>query len=58
MLIGVGARDNWYNGARVDADIGFLNARSVPHQVVRFEGGHEFTEEFRQAAGAWLAKLS
>jgi predicted esterase len=57
VLIGVGSRDSWYSGARVDADIAFLQARSVPHEVVRFDGGHEFTEEFRRAAGAWLERL-
>jgi predicted esterase len=57
VLIGVGSRDSWYNGARVDADIAFLLARSVPHEVVRFDGGHEFTDEFRATAGEWLGKL-
>jgi predicted esterase len=54
VLIGVGDRDSWY-GARVESDVEFLKSRNIPHQVVRFAGGHEFTEEFRRAAGAWLA---
>ena len=57
VLIGVGSRDSWYSGARVDADIAFLQQRGVPHDVVRYEGGHEFTEEFRRAAGEWLGRL-
>lgn len=57
VLIGVGSRDNWYSGARVDADIAFLQSRSVPHHVVRFDGGHEFTDEFREAAGEWLKRI-
>ena len=56
VLIGVGSRDDWY-GARVDADIAFLKARSVPHEVVRFDGGHEFTDAFRQTAGKWLERI-
>ncbi|HEX5070788.1 MAG TPA: dienelactone hydrolase family protein, partial [Vicinamibacterales bacterium] len=56
VLIGVGSRDTWY-GDRVAADIACLQARSVPHEVVRYEGGHEFTDEFRRAAGTWLARL-
>jgi predicted esterase len=57
VLIGVGSRDSWYSGARVDADVAFLEARSIPHEVVRFDGGHEFTDEFRRAAGEWLARI-
>jgi len=55
VLIGVGDTDQWY-GARVDADVAFLQSRGIPHDVVRFAGGHEFTAEFRQAAGAWLER--
>ena len=54
-LIGCGRRDMWY-GEKVDADAAFLAARGIAHDVVRFEGGHEFTDEFRAAAGAWLAR--
>jgi predicted esterase len=57
VLIGVGSLDNWYNGARVDADIALLQKRNVVHEVVRYDGGHEFTDEFRRAAAAWLARL-
>jgi predicted esterase len=57
VLIGVGSSDSWYSGARVDADIAFLQSRSVPHEIVRFDGGHEFTDEFRRAAGEWLEKI-
>lgn len=57
VLIGAGRDDKWY-GARVDSDVKFLESRGVSHEVVRFEGGHEFTEEFRNAAGNWLQRLS
>jgi predicted esterase len=56
-LIGVGDRDTWYGGARANADIEFLKSRSVPHEVVHFSGGHEFTDEFRAAVGQWLSNL-
>jgi predicted esterase len=58
VLIGVGSRDSWYSGARADADLAFLQQRGIQHDVVRYEGGHEFTDEFREAAGRWLAKLT
>lgn len=57
VLIGVASRDTWYSGARSDADIAFLEQRGIPHEVVRFDGGHEFSEEFREAAGRWLGRV-
>jgi predicted esterase len=55
VLLGAGIDDKWY-GARVDSDVQFLESRGVNHEVVRFTGGHEFTEEFRNAAGNWLQR--
>jgi len=56
-LIGVGSRDQWYAGERAEEDIKLLEDRGVRHQVVRFEGGHDFTQEFRVAAGRWVQTL-
>ena len=56
VLIGIGARDIWYQ-AKVDADLQFLRDRGISPHVVRFDGGHEFTEEFRAAVGDWIARL-
>jgi predicted esterase len=56
VLIGVGSRDDWY-GARVDSDVAFLAGRGITHELVRFDGGHEFTDEFRRALGGWLVAL-
>jgi predicted esterase len=52
-LVGCGTKDTWY-GARLESDVAFLEARTIPHEVVRFQGGHEFTDEFREAVGRWL----
>ncbi len=57
VLIGVGKSEQWYSGAKLDEDLAFLSARRIDHAVVRFEGGHEWTEEFRNAAGAFLAAI-
>lgn len=54
VLVGCGTRDTWY-GARVESDLAFLQSRGIPHDVVRFEGGHEITDELRAALGAWLS---
>lgn len=53
VLLGCGDRDEWY-AARVESDIDFLRSRRIAHDVIRFAGGHEFTDEFRAAAGQWL----
>ncbi len=58
VLIGVGHLEQWYSSDKVDQDEAFLTARSIEHSVVRFKGGHEWTEEFRNAAGAFLAGLT
>ena len=54
VLIGVGDAEKWYDAGKLRTDVSFLESRRVPHEVVRFRGGHEWTDEFRAAAGAWL----
>ena len=57
VLLGAGERDTWFTPAKVDADAAFLAAHQVPHDVVRFAGGHEWTDEFRDAVGRWLQRI-
>jgi len=57
VLIGVGTNEQWYSGAKLEDDLKFLQDRGIEHSVVRFEGGHEWTEEFRTAAGEFLAAI-
>jgi predicted esterase len=57
VLIGAGVTDFWYTPPKVDADVAFLESRDLPHEVVRFSAGHEWTDEFRAAAGAWLERV-
>lgn len=57
VLIGAGTRDIWFN-QKLDADVGFLASRRIPHRVVRFDGAHEWTDEFRAEVGRWLADRS
>jgi predicted esterase len=58
VLIGVGDRETWYVGRKLDDDIAFLTERGVDHQVVRFAGGHEWTAEFCDAAARWLESVA
>ena len=57
VLIGAGVRDTWF-GKRLDADLAFLAAHAIPHEVVRYDGAHEWTPEFTTAAGRWLGVLA
>ena len=57
VLIGCGVRDEWYAGDRVNSDRKFLESKQIPHEIVMFNGGHEFTDEFRTAAGAWIDRI-
>ena len=54
VLIGVGKEERWYVPDELDADVDFLKAQHVNHEIIRFEGGHQWTSEFRTAAGRWL----
>jgi len=57
-LIGVGDREEWYVGDTLEADLTFLTSRGVTHERVRFDGGHEWTAEFRDDAGRFIASLA
>jgi predicted esterase len=56
LLIGAGATDFWYTPAKVDVDVAFLESRAIPFELVRFADGHVWTDEFRAAAGSWIAR--
>ncbi len=54
VLIGVGDREEWYTGDKLEQDEAFLRQRGVQHEIVRFTGGHEWTDEFRASVGRIL----
>ncbi len=56
-LIGRGARDDWYTNEKLKKDLSFLEGRARATACV-FEGGHEWTDEFRTAAGEFLRAVS
>jgi predicted esterase len=58
VLIGRGSADGWYTDERLALDLETLRARGTKVEVVRFEGGHEWTDEFRQAAAAFLREVA
>jgi len=57
VLIGRGLRDDWYTEDKLAADLDRLRARGSDVEIVRYDGGHEWTDEFRNATGDFLAGL-
>ncbi len=58
VLIGVGDHEEWYAGEKLESDVAFLRAHGVRHDLVRFTGGHEWTDEFRSAVAQFLKRVS
>ena len=56
-LLGRGRDDTWYTQAKLDADLAALAPLAERVETVVFDGGHEWTDAFRQAAGSFLAAL-
>lgn len=58
VMIGRGLADEWYGEDKVEADLRLLNSLGCETQVVRFAGGHEWTDEFRSRCEDFLADLA
>jgi predicted esterase len=57
VLLGRGAREQWYDEAKMAHDVEVLQAKGVDVRPLVYPGGHEWTDEFRQAAGAFLTEV-
>jgi predicted esterase len=57
VLIGAGLRDTWFTPAKRSLDVARLVAAGVIHEVVAFDGAHEWTDEFRNAVSRWIDPL-
>ncbi|HET8773761.1 MAG TPA: phospholipase [Thermoanaerobaculia bacterium] len=55
VLLARGVRDDWYTAEKFDADVAYLSPRTQVTQCV-FDGGHEWTDAFRAAAGELLSR--
>tara|TARA_Y100001949_G_scaffold152669_1_gene139171 strand:+ start:502 stop:1164 length:663 start_codon:yes stop_codon:yes gene_type:complete len=53
-LVGRGVSDEWFTQERHDADVALLASNGVTVEAFVFGGGHEWTDEFRAAAGGLL----
>jgi predicted esterase len=57
VLIGRGTREEWYTDAKFQNDVRILTALTTVETCV-FDGGHEWTLEFREAAGRFLGRFA
>ena len=58
ILIGRGRLDEWYTQEKMDADVTFLERIGAPVTPLVCDGGHEWTDDFRAAAGRFLARVT
>lgn len=57
VLIGRGTKEEWYTDEKLQKDLRFLEKVTTVGTCV-YDGGHEWTAEFRSAAGEFLARLA
>ncbi|HVG06527.1 MAG TPA: phospholipase [Thermoanaerobaculia bacterium] len=58
VLLGRGTSEEWYDAAKMEHDVELLRAKSVDVRPVIFQGGHEWTDEFRARAGEFLREVT
>lgn len=57
VLLGRGGSEEWYDAAKMEHDVELLRGKGVDVRPVVFPGGHEWTNEFRAAAGEFLQEI-
>lgn len=56
-LLARGRLDDWYTEEKFNKDLSFLEAKKSGVRPLIFEGGHEWTDAFRDAASQFLSTL-
>ena len=56
VLLARGERDDWYTDEKFKKDLSYLEGKASVTACV-FDGGHEWTDAFREAVGEFLARL-
>lgn len=56
VLIGRGTEEDWYTEEKLKKDLSLLVTTTKVETYI-FRGGHEWTDEFRSVAGAFLKRL-
>lgn len=57
VLLGRGSSEEWYDAAKMEHDVELLRKKGIDIRPVVFQGGHEWTNEFRAAAGEFLREV-
>ncbi len=57
VLLGRGTSEEWYDAAKMEHDVELLRGQGVDVRPFVFQGGHEWTNEFRAAAGGFLDEV-
>ncbi len=57
VLLARGTGDEWYTQEKMNEDLAFLEAIAARVDCLVFPGGHEWTDDVRQAAGRFLASV-
>ena len=57
VLIGRGRGDTWYTDEKMTLDVARLNGICPRVETCVFDGGHEWTDDFAAAAGAFLGRI-
>jgi len=57
VLLGRGSSEEWYDAAKMEHDVELLREKGVDLRPCVFEGGHEWTNEFRAEAGKFLEEV-
>ncbi len=57
ILLGRGRTDTWYTPEKLETDLAALRAAGATVEPLVFDGGHEWTDDFRAAAGRFLAAV-
>jgi predicted esterase len=57
VLLGRGTSEEWYDAAKMEHDVELLRGKGIDVHPLIFDGGHEWTDEFRAAAGRFLADI-
>lgn len=55
-LVGRGRSDDWYSEERLERDVAYLRG-ATDVTVSTFDGGHEWSDDFRSAAGDFLSRV-
>jgi predicted esterase len=57
VLLGRGSSEEWYDAAKMEHDVELLRRKGADVRPCVFDGGHEWTNEFRAAAGRFLEEV-